>query len=32
MAFVATCTLPARQHARCATILSDALTRIPANI
>ena len=31
-AFVATCTLPARQHGRCATILSDALTRIPANI
>ena len=31
-AFVATCTLPAREHGRCATILRDALTRIPANV
>jgi len=31
-AFVATCTLPAHEHARCATILADALTRIPANL
>jgi len=31
-AFIATCTLPAREHGRCATILRDALTRIPANV
>jgi hypothetical protein len=30
-AFVATCTLPAARHARCTTILADALTRIPGS-
>lgn len=30
-AFVATCTLPARDRAICSTILADVLTRIPAN-
>ncbi|MGD0198389.1 MAG: hypothetical protein ABSC56_10870 [Solirubrobacteraceae bacterium] len=30
-AFLATCTLPADERARCATILADALTRVPGS-